>query len=147
MKNLFILFFFTVLGCDNSTNSIDNNKLIIKDCNQCLTAFNDCDYEINTKSQACLTKKIDSLKYVNENLLAALHAKIITLEIEDDYKNELIIKLDNKNGFFSKYQSEEISFFNSKYNNSGLATSYNLEMIAYNLCFLNNKLVILNSSF
>tara|TARA_B110000046_G_C12961740_1_gene384867 strand:- start:114 stop:554 length:441 start_codon:yes stop_codon:yes gene_type:complete len=146
MKNLFIIIFLTFLSCDKATNST-GNKLKIKDCNQCLIAFNDCDYEINTKTQTCLTKKIDSLKYVNENLLAALHAKIRTLEIEDDYKNELIIKLDNKIGFFSKYQSEEISFFNSKYNDSGIATSYNLEMITYNLCFLNNKLVILNSNF
>lgn len=117
MKNLFIIIFLTLLSCDKATNST-GNKLKIKDCNQCLIAFNDCDYEINTKTQTCLTKKIDSLKYVNENLLAALHAKIRTLEIEDDYKNELIIKLDNKIGFFSKYQSEEISFFNSKYNDS-----------------------------
>ena len=147
MKNLFIVFFLTLLSCDNTINSIGNNKLKTKDCDQCLSAFNDCDYEINTKTQTCLTKKIDSLRYVNENLLATLHTKIRTLEIEDDYKNELIIKLDNKIDFFSKYQSEEISFFNSKYNNSGIATSYNLEMITYNLCFLNNKLVILNSSF
>ena len=147
MKILFIVFFLTLLSCDNATNSVSNNKLKTKDCDQCLSTFSDCDYEINTKSQACLTKKIDSLKYVNENLLTALHTKIRTLEIEDDYKNELIIKLDNKIDFFSKYQSEEISFFNSSYNDSGLATSYNLEMITYNLCFLNNKLVILNSSF
>jgi hypothetical protein len=112
-----------------------------------LSAFNDCDYEINTKTQICLTKKIDSLKYVNENLLATLHTKIRTLEIEDDYKNELIVQLDNKFDFFSKYQSEEIKFFNFKYSDSGLATSYNLEMISYNLCFLNNKLEILNSTF
>ena len=147
MKYLLILIFFAIRSCNISNNSTDNNKLKIKDCNQCLNTFNDCDYEINTNTEICLTKKIDSLRYVNENLLATLHTKIRTLEIEDDYKNELIIKLDNKIGSFSKYQSEEISFFNFKYNNSGLATSYNLEMIAYNLCFLNNKLVILNSSF
>ncbi len=147
MKYLLILIFFAICGCNTSNNSTNNNKLKIKDCNQCLNAFNDCEYEINTNTQICLTKKIDSLKYVNENLLATLNTKIRTLEIEDDYKNELIIKLDNKIGSFSKYQIEEISFFNFKYNNSGLATSYNLEMIAYNLCFLNNKLVILNSSF
>jgi hypothetical protein len=147
MKYLLILIFFAICSCNISNNSTKNNKLKIKDCNQCLNAFDDCDYEINTKTQTCLTKKIDSLRYVNENLLATLHTKIRTLEIEDDYKNELIIKLDNKIDFFSKYQSEEISFFNSKYNDSGIATSYNLEMITYNLCFLNNKLVILNSSF
>ena len=147
MKYLLILIFFTIYSCDNISYDTYNKKLKIKDCNQCLSAFNDCDYEINTKTQICLTKKIDSLKYVNENLLATLHTKIRTLEIEDDYKNGLMVQLDNKFDFFSKYQSDEIKFFNFKYSDSGLATSYNLEMISYNLCFLNNKLEILNSTF
>ena len=134
------------ISCNQPVLDEQKQRIIENNCNACLKTFKNCDVKDLNSSQLCLTKKTDSLKKINQVLLKAIKNKLQNQKTDIHHNQLLTVELNKQITLFKQFQETEINFFNIKYNNSSLATNFNLELITYNLCFLNNKLSIINLS-
>ena len=145
LKFLFIVI-LAIISCNQPVLDEQKQRIIENNCNTCLKIFKKCDVKDLNSTQLCLTKKTDSLKKINLVLLNTIKNKLQNQKTDIHYNQLLTVELNKQIALFKQFQETEINFFNIKYNNSALATSFNLDLITNNSCYLNNKLSIINSS-